>query len=679
MTRLLSLLSFAVLAVALNAHAEAPSPDAGTVDTVNWKALAELSLEDLLNAPIEVATRSARRTRESPGILSVVTRDEILASGARDLQEVLELVPGFSFHMDVQSTVGVGFRGLWGHEGKVLLLVDGIEMNELLYSTLQFGHHQLVHAIERVEIIRGPGSAIYGGAAELAVINVVTRGAREVNGIEAAGRYGQMRSTYSDRSLSLSAGARFESLGDLDVSLAGVMGQGTRGFGSYTDYSGGTYPVDKNGQADPAQVNVALSWKGISARFLYDHYAVGAQDGFGTVTSQSEYMRFQTLAGDLRYEWKVSSNVTVKPRVTYRYQVPWQSLEKTSELFYDKRAMRLVGGVLVDWLILDKLDLNAGVEGTWDHAALNDLELIGAQTDFRGAPTVNYGQGALYAQLLWDNPVVNVAAGARAEYHNQFGFNFAPRLGLTKRVDAVHMKLLYSGAFRSPGIENINLSSVDTPIRSERTHVAEAEVGLTLSDVLFVSANGFYTNIQDPIVYGTDVATNAENYRNEPSLASAGMEFELQLRGRHGFLKVGYAFAAPTDISAPSYVDPQDSSRSLGFANHKLSGLGRFRIWKGLGLGGSLVAYSARHAYTQGDGAGVGVLTTLPPSLVLNLNASWEDLLVRGLTVQVGVGNVFDSFVPYVQPYAGDHAAYPNRSREVFVRLSYALHLDDAT
>src|SRR5262245_58403857 len=121
------------------------------------KDVRELSLEELLDTPISVASKAQARTaRETPGVVTAMTREEIHASGARDLLEVLQLIPGFSFHSDVEGVVGAGFRGMWGHEGKVLLIVDGIELNELLYSTNPFGGHVPVQLIERVEVIRGP-------------------------------------------------------------------------------------------------------------------------------------------------------------------------------------------------------------------------------------------------------------------------------------------------------------------------------------------------------------------------------------------------------------------------------------------------------------------------------------------------------------------------------------------
>src|SRR4051812_14438705 len=125
------LLGAALLAASL-AHAQprdAASGDDGGVSTdpltAGARDISEVSLEALLDVPITVVTKGARDARESPGVVTAVNREEILASGARDLLEVLQLIPGFSFHIDVFGVVGAGFRGLWAHEGKVLLLVDG--------------------------------------------------------------------------------------------------------------------------------------------------------------------------------------------------------------------------------------------------------------------------------------------------------------------------------------------------------------------------------------------------------------------------------------------------------------------------------------------------------------------------------------------------------------------------
>src|SRR5262245_9414817 len=90
-----------------------------------------MSLEQLMNVNVTVASQSPMTSREAPGIVTVINRSDILNSGANDLIQLIQLmVPGFDFGVDVDGVVGIGIRGNWAHEGKVLMLWDGMEMNE---------------------------------------------------------------------------------------------------------------------------------------------------------------------------------------------------------------------------------------------------------------------------------------------------------------------------------------------------------------------------------------------------------------------------------------------------------------------------------------------------------------------------------------------------------------------
>ncbi len=105
---------------------------------------------------------------------------------------------------------------MWSYEGKVLLSVDGIEMNELLFGTAQFTNRFPVDQIKSVEIIWGPGSAIYGGFAGLNVINIVTKKSAD----------------YNSGSLAITSGWR-DAYGHNQIS--GAYGQNKDGFGNFQD------------------------------------------------------------------------------------------------------------------------------------------------------------------------------------------------------------------------------------------------------------------------------------------------------------------------------------------------------------------------------------------------------------------------------------------------------------
>src|SRR5262249_35046457 len=103
--------------------------------------VANLSLDELSGLRVKVASVAERPVREQPGIVTVITEDDIRAAGATDLMDILALVPGFAFAADVAGVVGTGFRGLWGYEGKLLVLVDGVAANEGIYGNVLARHH----------------------------------------------------------------------------------------------------------------------------------------------------------------------------------------------------------------------------------------------------------------------------------------------------------------------------------------------------------------------------------------------------------------------------------------------------------------------------------------------------------------------------------------------------------
>jgi outer membrane receptor protein involved in Fe transport len=642
----------------------------------------ELSLDELLATPVEVVTRSARKSSETPGVISVITREEIVASGARDLLEVLQLVPGFSFHTDTVGVVGVGFRGLWGHEGKVLLLVDGIEMNDLLYSTTQFGNHYPVVLIERVEVIRGPGSAVYGGNAELAVINVITRGGSDLMGVEVGGRASVSPRALQDATIGASGGYAFKN--GLEVALNAATGYGLRGDGTYTDFAGAQ--LDQRTQPlDPLLITAAIKLRGLTLHLLYDDYRMGAHDGYGLIPADATtQQRFRTLAADLRYRFELNNKVAITPYANWNLQVPWETPDPMNSLYYSKTAQRLRAGVMGEYSPIDTVHLLLGVEGYADMAWLNGTNITGAQTQFvdqngDAHNSVTYDNVAAYAQVLWDNPWVDVALGGRFEWNSAVGANFAPRIALVKSVDRFSFKALYSGAFRSPGIENLNLNP---QLHTEHTQVAEAEVGMQAHDLVYASVNAFYMRLLNPIVYGVDPVTLAQTYVNDQPVATFGYEINVRVRGKYGFLNASYSLALPSQNGPTTYQVPGHSDAALDFAAHKLTASGKVRIWRGLGVGGSAVFFSERWGYLtptgsfDADGNPIAALGQMPSTLNMNLWAGYDNLGIQGLNLSLGVSNLFNAPLAFAQPYTGGHAPLYAGSRAYYLRLSYAWRSD---
>ncbi|HXP51311.1 MAG TPA: TonB-dependent receptor plug domain-containing protein, partial [Bacteroidia bacterium] len=271
-------------------------------------------MESMINAQLGVASKKPLSQRKSPSVVTLITQEEIERSGARDLIDVLRLVPGIDFAVDVQGNVSIGMRGNWAEEGKVLLLLDGQDMNELMYSSLQFGNHFDVSQIKRIEIIRGPGSAIYGGFAEYGVISIITKDGEDLRGITATGGYGQTARALDYRDLSISAGDKIK---DFSYSIAGFIGQANRSDNVYTDLAGNSYSMIGNSNLDPMSLNVGLKYKGLSIRGIYDDFSTTTRDNYGPVITQAYPNNFISEYFEAKDDIKLSDEITLTPLFSY--------------------------------------------------------------------------------------------------------------------------------------------------------------------------------------------------------------------------------------------------------------------------------------------------------------------------------------------------------------------------
>ncbi|MBE0603558.1 MAG: TonB-dependent receptor plug domain-containing protein, partial [Deltaproteobacteria bacterium] len=159
-----------LLFLLLAALAAAPANAAGAAD------LTEMSLESLMDVTISGASRYEQKSSEAPTYASVVTAEDIRRNGYRTLADLLRTVPDVFVTNDRNySYVGIrGFQPPGDYNTRVLLRVDGHRMNNAVYDQAMIGNEFPIDIdlVERVEIVRGPSSSLYGSNAFFGVINV---------------------------------------------------------------------------------------------------------------------------------------------------------------------------------------------------------------------------------------------------------------------------------------------------------------------------------------------------------------------------------------------------------------------------------------------------------------------------------------------------------------------------
>ena len=637
-------------------------------DTTDFFAM---SLEELMEIPITVASTEALSPRQSPGIVNLITADEIARSGARDLIDVLRVIPGFEFGVDVESVIGLGLRGNWGHEGKILILLDGQEMNERSYATTPLGHHFPLDQIERIEIIRGPGSATYGGYAELGVINIITKKGKNLNGVSVAGTYGQMPDALGRVDGTVMVGRSVDDM-SFDVKLSAI--QGNRSDRLYTDFYGDSYDMADNSALSNLHLNGGFNYKGLDLRMIYDDYTIQQRDLFDAAMPVPIDLNFKSVFTQIKYDYQLNDKIKLTPLFRYKRQNPWTANSDAAReldngdfegLFYDRVIHHSLGELTMNVNFSPKVNLIAGTQynvdrGTtvpgYEYSSTNGLEL-------------EFSNFSFFTQGLFKLDIANITIGARYNNHEQFGASFVPRLGLTKVIDKFHAKLLISQAFRAPSVDNIDSNPAIDP---ELTTVFEIEAGYQLTNNMFITANFFDISIEDPIVYFYDPDTDEEGYDNFEGTGTRGVEVEYKYKGKWGTLGANYSFyTAHGDNRVEFYAVPDNEDRLLGFAQSKTNIYGSISLSRNMSLSPTITILGERQGFAMADANDEPVLATFDPVLFANIFLQYRNLLTENLTVGVGAYNLTDNDYAFIQPYNSGHSPLPASSREVILKMAY--------
>lgn len=178
-------------------------------DAQEVERLKQLSLEQLLNVPIEAASTIEQRPSDVPASAYVVTEETIRARGYSTLLDLIEDLPQFEIQHKASETRRniVTVRGLFGNE-RLVILYNGIRVTPPSGDIYALGTQFSLRNAKRVEIVVGPMSALYGPDAASAVINVVTKSGSETSDATVQGAYGQ----YETQDVSVSAGGALDTL-----------------------------------------------------------------------------------------------------------------------------------------------------------------------------------------------------------------------------------------------------------------------------------------------------------------------------------------------------------------------------------------------------------------------------------------------------------------------------------
>jgi len=527
------------------------------------KDLSDASLEELTNIEVYSASKHMQSASEAPASVTVVTADEIQKYGYRTLADILQSVRGFYVTNDRDySYVGVrGFGRLGDWNSRILLLIDGHRTNDNILGQAFLGTEFMVDVdlIERVEIIRGPSSSLYGSEAFFAVINVITRKPPQLKGLElsfAPASFG----TYEGRA---SYGGRYRGM---DMLLSGTFydSQGQTLFYPQFNSPATNFGITRNTDYENSQhILSTISFRGFTLQGLFSARDKGVPTAyFGSVFNDP---RTQNLDHhqylDLSYQHSIGEKWDLTARTSYdqaRLQAPLVYATglpdgSTTVDTYSFRGNWWDSEVKLSRTLLEKHKITLGTEIT-DNLRQDQ----GYFTPIGSGFSVDPASSVIWAVYGQDEFAIThkltLSAGFRYDRYSNFGGTTNPRLGLIYHVfQPTTLKLLYGTAFRAP--EPFEIAPDFSPLyddnlrlKPETIRTAEGVVEQGFGQHFTLSGSVFRNWIGDLISPETE--NNGHTvYLNSEKADAIGMEVELDGRlasGLEGRASYSYADADGT-------------------------------------------------------------------------------------------------------------------------------------
>jgi iron complex outermembrane receptor protein len=448
----------------------APAALGVTASTRGVEDAPELDL--FKDIPVVVAAAKRQQTiQQAPASVSVVTSDDILLFNYRNLSEVLRNQRSFYQMSDgLNNFAGVrGFSRSGEWNARLLVLVDDRPTNEFVYGQTHLDTDFVVpmEAIKQVEIIRGPGSALYGSNAVFGVINVVTKNGADINGAEIKITGGTQGMAQANALMGTTIDG-WDILGDFN----GYTSQGDRHI-HFDDVTG---PTLNNGDIDNSDYEGAYEGfikvrKGeFTAEADVDHRQRDNRDAtYLTSFYDTGTMYEQRNNVSVRFDHPVDTDQSLHAMVYYGHYGYKQDLPTVSDptglptsIYTTTAKDGWIGqDVHYDYQIAKNVHLLAGAEGTETvYLQQRDYDNINGQV--LNVPS-SFNSWALFTQGEWAiTDWLSLTSGVRMDQVQRLGTNVSPRFAAVitpNKQDTI--KALYGRAFRDPNLYELQYNAPD--------------------------------------------------------------------------------------------------------------------------------------------------------------------------------------------------------------------------
>ncbi len=611
-----------------------------------------------------IADMEGREVREAPAHVQVISARQIEASGARDLYDVLQLVPGITVARDVDDVIGVAVHGNWAIEGKCLFLLDGKQLNENDFGTYALGNRITLANVERVEVVLGPGSVLHGGYAALGVINIVTRNADHGTGSRAGVQLGHSNGALTRTSAHITGAHRLSRNQDITYLVSHTRGNRSNAQRVLADSTLLSFQDSTATHANTFHFN--YRWKNLRASMHYMEETFRVSDAQYTV-------QLRDVVFGLEQKLRLGKTVELNWRLGHADQLPWYYINTTApeRLASNTSNQRSNGHVALSYKPKAWLALRIGLQGYRQHS---EYQWNGPEAEFvmTGTPEAVMTDGAVFSEVGVNGKWGNLLGGYRFESNSLSGRFAAPRLAYTKRFGRFHAKAMWSKAFKTPTIMNLNYGPEEGSVSAEYVTTTEGELGVQLGKTTWITANAYHTVIDDPIVYVFDDAT-LDNYINRNSAGTEGFDLRINRESKTSVVLAGLGIYRPLGSTDLPEIQLPDS---LSFAFEGLPNLQTFAAVSFDPI--PALSVRARASYrsamwsTQATADGSDTeLAEWPSELIFNAGVGLRPDKSDRLIIDLGCNNLTDTARTLVNPMRNALTPFALNGRQWLLTLTY--------
>jgi iron complex outermembrane receptor protein len=504
----------------------------------------------LLEEQTTLATNSRLNADYVPGMLSVLTAEQLQRRGYRSVWDALASVPGVITSMEETGMRSVSVRGIGDlfEPNKIKLLLNGEALNASASATTGTLFDMSVTQIERIEFIRGPGSAIHGEFAYAGVLNVITRkhGKQFSAGFDSEGGLDFAALFSVDR-----PGSDFSA--SFNLAASETDGEDVESGRDRTSGANPSYaPGPINNKRDFVSAIIDLNFGELNAIVQFQQSNRGDHFGSNNLLPPDDK---QTVISETVFSAALSQPFAFSNRLGGEWTVSaLQHQSEKNELFLGV-AEAFGGFGFEDDIIADseltEQRLEAGINFNFDagrhqlfaELSVADLRITESEQFINLDPTTNLPSPTLnefpgpvddsqertsFSLVLQDefrlDDSLTLTSGLRFDDYEDFGSNLSPRIALVWRRDDNHIfKTQLARAFRPPSLIETG-GSIKSDIDPETNDTLE--FGYVYRDASLVIRNTlYYTRLEDLIIF-QDFAPFG--YLNQGSFDLRGYEFEIE-------------------------------------------------------------------------------------------------------------------------------------------------------